>query len=981
MAFTVPNLADAAFADQAGLDSRDLDIINGGEAITGVISGGAVTAQGAPNMTVQVSAAVVRIGGRKVAVAASASLTISTANATNPRFDLIVAGVGGTFSVATGTAAASPTLPTIPANSVVVAAVYVPANDASIAANQITDKRLICADTFVENVKWYGAQGDTKTVTDGAMTSGSAVLTSATAAFTPADVGKTIQVARALSTSGMLSTTVASVTNATTAVLAVPAAFSLTGQAMYVDGRTVGDAVTTANSATVTSATAAFTAADVDKVITIGAIPQGSTGAQSMALNTTILSYTSPTQVTLSANATRTCTGSQVVWGTNDTAAVQAAMNVPNIFGVQTCVYAPAGTYLIGTSVGGVGSVSIYSNTWFRGDGWGTVFRSIGVLTAPAGGAEMFGINAYTGVDSNPANNSRNILISNMHMQGTAVEDGFREGLELLSMSSASDVTVRDVKFSNFRSDGIYIGMGASTSGLDRHNQHIKVLYCLFDGVNFDNRNPITIIDCDDLLIEGNSFINSTRPDMPGAIDIEPNAGNTTSIVRSIRIRNNHFWKVGGNAGIVAMQLTNPQRVLTTPMHGLEVASNFFGSGVGLQLGITLQQLQYPTDSTPRNDVLVTNNIMQDIGGNWIELEGVKGVEFRGNILRDCLNSAAIGFNKKCLDIVCVDNLFSGVGAADSYAIQLIQVDRVVIDSNTFEQIGIPPAGSQGFVLRLNQGSSLPTPAAPTLTAATTGGTLAAGTKSYRVAALRDNLTTTLASTAATIATTGTTSAVTVSWAEEPGAAQYRVYGRTSGSELLIATLPVGTLSYVDTGSVTPAGAVPGANTTLSGNTNGIQFTNNIIRQGSSNLITAIVNKTANHTTVNNNLQYWNNRIPGNATLAIAPFIDSTISYTITASALAVDVSQLPSRGNVVLTGSTTTAAGALTITGPTIGQVLTFEFVIPTLNFTYATAANMKFAGAAAAAHTLTAGRRDIYTFRFDGTNWNEISRSINVG
>src|SRR2546425_409523 len=44
------------------------------------------------------------------------------------------------------------------------------------------------------NVKQYGALGDGKTVTDGAITTGTPTLTSATAAFTAADVGKLITV-------------------------------------------------------------------------------------------------------------------------------------------------------------------------------------------------------------------------------------------------------------------------------------------------------------------------------------------------------------------------------------------------------------------------------------------------------------------------------------------------------------------------------------------------------------------------------------------------------------------------------------------------------------------------------------------------------------------------------------------------------------------------------------------------------------------
>ncbi len=101
-------------------------------------------------------------------------------------------------------------------------------------------------------------------------------------------------------------------------------------------------------------------------------------------------------------------------------------------------------------------------------------------------------------------------------------------------------------------------------------------------------------------------------------------------------------------------------------------------------------------------------------------------------------------------------------------------------------------------------------PAAPTMSTSTTGGTLAAATYSYRVSKIIDNVET-LASTAGTQVTTGTTSTVTASWTNDPTAQGYRVYGRVGGSELLLAQLPAGSTSYVDTGAVTPAGALPTA--------------------------------------------------------------------------------------------------------------------------------------------------------------------------
>jgi hypothetical protein len=90
-------------------------------------------------------------------------------------------------------------------------------------------------------------------------------------------------------------------------------------------------------------------------------------------------------------------------------------------------------------------------------------------------------------------------------------------------------------------------------------------------------------------------------------------------------------------------------------------------------------------------------------------------------------------------------------------------------------------------------------------------GTLATGTYWYRVSAT-NNSGETLASTQTSLAITGP-AGVNVNWTKVTGATGYKVYGRSNGTELLIAT--VGDVAtYLDNGSITPAGALPGLNTT-----------------------------------------------------------------------------------------------------------------------------------------------------------------------
>ena len=121
----------------------------------------AVTQNGTPNMTVNVAAGGAFIRGTQSANQgayhlwndATLSVAISAADLTNPRRDLIIAQVrdanysgavrDAQIVVVTGTPAASPVDPTVPANSLVLARVAVAAAASSIVTANITDLRTV----------------------------------------------------------------------------------------------------------------------------------------------------------------------------------------------------------------------------------------------------------------------------------------------------------------------------------------------------------------------------------------------------------------------------------------------------------------------------------------------------------------------------------------------------------------------------------------------------------------------------------------------------------------------------------------------------------------------------------------------------------------------------------------------------------------------------------------------------------------------
>jgi len=142
MAFTIPDETEGQSDLQSIVFQEDFDIMLAGiQGIDCVLSGLAVTAQATPDMTVVVAKGSVLSNGIMYAVAA-ANGTITAADGTNPRLDLVVITSAGAIAVRAGTAAASPKPPVRTANDVVIAIVYVPASDTTIGTAQITDARV-----------------------------------------------------------------------------------------------------------------------------------------------------------------------------------------------------------------------------------------------------------------------------------------------------------------------------------------------------------------------------------------------------------------------------------------------------------------------------------------------------------------------------------------------------------------------------------------------------------------------------------------------------------------------------------------------------------------------------------------------------------------------------------------------------------------------------------------------------------------------
>lgn len=362
------------------------------------------------------------------------------------------------------------------------------------------------------------------------------------------------------------------------------------------------------------------------------------------------------------------------VAGTDCTSAMAAALAVCNV--------------AVGPGIWKFNYLAIPANRTITGAEWLTIFEPTStsiraIFTCDSGSASAF-------VD--------NVKFTGIHFR-SMVTPTFFEQYHLITINGGSNWTFDGCKFSGWRGDAIYLGSSDAGGVIERHNRNIRVLNCYFDGVNKENRQAISVIDCDGLWVERCYFINCTKSTMPGVIDMEPNA-NAFHIVRDVWIRDNNFEACGGNVGLVSVFF---QSVIPLP-ENINVVGNIANNCTMTSGGAFFfcNVSRVVTESDIDMGVVVERNQIRNHNGRAYQVRAGKGIRIKNNLFEDVTFGAIFGFTGGTDFVmdVSVQDTFIRVATGAVSAFDVFDATRFDLSGMVMNDCGDGSASASAFTFK-----------------------------------------------------------------------------------------------------------------------------------------------------------------------------------------------------------------------------------------------------------------------------------------
>lgn len=204
--------------------------------------------------------------------------------------------------------------------------------------------------------------------------------------------------------------------------------------------------------------------------------------------------------------------------------------------------------------------------------------------------------------------------ISNIEIRNitfTVRNDGkhFHEFLHTIKTIGVNGLTIENCIFNDFWGDAICLSHYGDNpkTGERTRNQNVKILGNIINGDSHNNRNGISVINGKNVLIKNNTIKNTSRKNMPGGVDVEPN--NSAYTIENIRIEKNNIEGIPSKAITIFIKRDSPA-------HHIEILSNEIKRCGKVGIGVAIL-----TQNTTDSIIIKDNHVHAD----------TRPYRFRGN--------------------------------------------------------------------------------------------------------------------------------------------------------------------------------------------------------------------------------------------------------------------------------------------------------------------------------------------------------------
>lgn len=343
--------------------------------------------------------------------------------------------------------------------------------------------------------------------------------------------------------------------------------------------------------------------------------------------------------------------------------------------------------------------IQLSANTVFHGAGFSSILEMVTPAVWTLADGTITKQIGLLHVDSgSPTAEVNSIQVHDMTLLGTVDTEGFREHAHLVSLNGSRNVDISRCQLLGFRGDGVCLGSGTGDD-TERHNFNVSVHDCVIDGINNDNRNALSVVDGVGVRFYDNVVRNCTRPDMPGAVDVEPmNPWETT---QNIFVYRNYFENVGGTSGVVGytakildMGPGVPEFEFLRPPTNIRFEDNTFHNcpNAGGSWGANVQN-RAASANTPALDLTVRGN--RSSGGKRVAVAtGVGHVNHYDNTYTEVELGLFIGLKLlgATYNFTTQGNTYTHTGksniAESGYGIQVSTNSRLSILDEVFVDVG-----------------------------------------------------------------------------------------------------------------------------------------------------------------------------------------------------------------------------------------------------------------------------------------------------